>query len=187
MQNKNRNLYKDELILWKETTKNDIRIKNYIDSNDLKNKKFEISKNIKANEHIDKKNKKTLNIKISKNENRAQINSRMQKNFIRGKIRPEATLDLHGYSKSDARVLLIQFIKKNIDLNLRCLLIITGKKKSYFGAKSVLRENLPKWLEEKEVSSMILSHTYASIKDGGDGARYVLLRKKEKVSNEKNC
>ena len=110
----------------------------------------------------------------------------MRKNLERGKFRPEAILDLHGYNKLDARLTIFNFIKKNIDLNIRCVLVITGKKRSYFGAKSILRENLPKWLEEENISGMILSHSFAAVKDGGDGARYILLRKKEKVLNEKD-
>ena len=49
------------------------------------------------------------------------------------------------------------------------------------GAKGVIRESLPMWLKDIEFSNYILGHNYASNKDGGDGARYVLLRKKDKV------
>ena len=56
--------------------------------------------------------------------------------------------------------------------------MVTGKKKSILGSKSVLRELVPKWLNEKIYSSLVLAHSYATQKDGGDGARYILLRKK---------
>ena len=60
-------------------------------------------------------------------------------------------------------------------------LIITGKKSSSLGAGSVLRKALPDWLKEDDILHLLLSHCYATVKDGGDGARYVLLRKKDKV------
>ena len=64
------------------------------------------------------------------------------------------------------------------------MIIITGKKNTTLGAKGVLRKQLPYWLKENSLARMILFDCYATIKDGADGARYVLLRKKEKVENE---
>ena len=49
------------------------------------------------------------------------------------------------------------------------------------GASGVLRKSLPIWLKEEDISFMSLASCFATIKDGGDGARYVLLRKKDKV------
>ena len=73
------------------------------------------------------------------------------------------------------------FIKSCIDKNIRCILVITGKKKTLNGSKGLIRENLPLWLKEHELSNYILFHCYATKRDGDDGARYILLRKKDKV------
>ena len=64
------------------------------------------------------------------------------------------------------------------------MLIITGKKNTTLGAKGILRQQLPYWLKENSLARMVLFDCYAAIRDGADGARYVLLRKKEKVENE---
>ena len=102
----------------------------------------------------------------------------------RGLIRPEAILDLHGKTSIQAKTTLIDFVKTNVKRGIRCILIITGKKKTDQGSKGVIREKLPQWLQEKDLFDCILYHCYATKKDGADGARYVLLRKKEKVFND---
>ena len=61
----------------------------------------------------------------------------------------------------------------------RCILVVTGKRKTTLGSKSILRELVPAWLDDENYASLVLAHNYAIQKDGGDGARYVLLRKKK--------
>ena len=78
------------------------------------------------------------------------------------------------------------FINTCINKEKRCILIVTGKRKTILGAKSILRELVPSWLDSEKFSSLVLAHSYAIKKDGGDGARYILLRKK-RLLNEKNC
>ena len=76
---------------------------------------------------------------------------------------------------------LSHFVKSSVNNNIRCILVITGKKKTLSGSRGLIRENLPLWLKENELSNYILFHCYAIKKDGDDGARYILLRKKDKV------
>ena len=78
----------------------------------------------------------------------------------------------------EAEKTLRYFINTCINKEKRCILIVTGKRKTTLGAKSILRELVPSWLDDKNYSSLVLAHNYAIKKDGGDGARYVLLRKK---------
>ena len=181
MKKKNRKLDKDELDLWKEITKNDIKFKGYV--KDLQEKT--VIKNKKKNLPEIKTN---LYTKASVENNLPtapiQVNKRMRAKLERGIIRPEGSLDLHGYSKIQAKNLLYEFIKQAIDSNKRCVLIITGKKNTALGAKGILRNQLPSWLKENSLARMVLLDCYAAIRDGADGARYVLLRKKEKVENE---
>ena len=100
MQKKNRKLDKEELDLWKDITKNDIKFKDYV--KDLQEKTI-----------IKNKEEKSLQIKTSSftkaivEKNVAitpmQVNKRMRSKMERGIIRPEATLDLHGNSKIQAK------------------------------------------------------------------------------------
>ncbi len=181
MKKKNRKLDKEELDLWKEITKNDTKFKSYVE--DLQEKT--IKKNKEEN-YIESKS--SLLTKVSEEKNISidsiQVNKRMRTKLERGIIRPEATLDLHGHTQIEAKNILFNFIKIAIESNKRCVLIITGKRNQGLGARGVLRQQLPIWLKEKNLARMVLLDCYAGVRDGADGARYVLLRKKEKVENE---
>lgn len=90
----------------------------------------------------------------------------------RGKLKIEATLDMHGMTQDEAFDALRYFILGSHDKRKRCVLVITGK-----GA-GILRSNLPRWINAPDVRPYVLIYTHAHQKDGGDGAFYVLLRRK---------
>ncbi len=183
-----RKLYKKELDLWKEVTKDDIKINNYISENFTDTQSILTKKNSKSKKSNLEENNKEYNFELEKekfNNNKLQVNKRMKSKFERGLIRPEAVLDLHGYNRIDGEKTFESFINTCINQQKRCILVITGKRKTTLGSKSILRELVPKWLEDKKYSSLVLAHSFAIKKDGGDGARYVLLRKK-RLTDEKN-
>ena len=177
MQTKNRKINKEELELWKTVTKNDKVIGKYqanVTENrahKIPSKTFEVTKN-----NTTGKEKHSKDLKQD-----SHINKRMQVKLKRGLIRPEIKLDLHGKTLKEAKKSLSHFIKSCTQNNIRCVLVITGKKKTSIGSKGLIRENLPLWLREQELFNYILFHCYATKKDGDDGARYILLRKKDKV------
>ena len=104
--------------------------------------------------------------------------------LTRGKLRPEARFDLHGMSLSEAHSALQGFILGSAQLQRRLVLVITGKgkPKSDFspmpGAQGILQRNVPIWLAQAPLSSIILEATPAHQRHGGDGAIYVYLRKR---------
>jgi len=177
MQTKNRKIKKEELELWKKVTKHDKVIGQYTTSVEENIIQQKISITSKKN----KDNLKVKDIKRSFFKQDYQINRRMKLKLQRGLIRPETKIDLHGKTLSEAKKSLSHFIKSSINNNIRCILVITGKKKTLNGSKGLIRENLPLWLKETELFNYILFHCYAIKKDGDDGARYILLRKKDKV------
>jgi len=178
MEKKKRKLSKEELDLWKVVTKNDNRYKDYSDDVDTINS---VKKKVNKTNIIKPKNIENITIKKSISLDSIQVNRRMKEKLERGIIRPEAKLDLHGNNQIEAKKALIEFITSSIQSGKRCILIITGKKNTYHGAKGVLRAKLPVWLKDNSLADKVLSHSYATYKDGGDGARYVLLRKQQKV------
>ena len=177
MQTKNRKIKKEELELWKKVTERDKLIGKYTTSVE----ENIIQKKIPITSKTSKVNAKVKKIKPSFVKQDYQINKRMKLKLERGLIRPEIKLDLHGKTLSEAKISLSQFINSSIKNNIRCILVITGKKKTLNGSKGIIRENLPLWLKENELVNYILFHCFAIKKDGGDGARYILLRKKDKV------
>ncbi len=104
--------------------------------------------------------------------------------LTRGKMRPEAVLDLHGMTMMEAQPELENFILGSAQLQRRLVLIITGKGKSKVNTgpiperHGVLRRNVPLWLRQTPLSSAILEVSTAHHRHGGGGALYVYLKRK---------
>jgi DNA-nicking Smr family endonuclease len=101
----------------------------------------------------------------------------------RGKLKPEARIDLHGMTLAEAHPELIAFILGSQAVGRRLVLVITGKGKdrddggpipTRFG---VLRHQVPQWMSLPPLSQAILQITPAHLKHGGHGAYYVYLRR----------
>lgn len=103
--------------------------------------------------------------------------------MARGKLQPEARIDLHGMTLAEAHPELVRFILNAAADGLRLVLVITGKGKvrDDFGPipqrMGVLRHQVPAWLAQPPLGSAILQITEASLKHGGAGAYYVYLRR----------
>ena len=98
-----------------------------------------------------------------------------------GKFAIEATLDLHGMTREEAWNMLIGFLGRAFEQQKRCVLVITGKGR--FRAESgssngVLRNQLPRWLTLAPCVNWVLRHEHAQPHHGGEGAFYILLRRK---------
>lgn len=93
-----------------------------------------------------------------------------------GQIRRQAKLDLHGRTESEAFPLVQGFLTNAYNAGKRCVLIVTGKGQD---GQGVLKQNLPRWLE---THSDVMASCYAVQKDGGEGARYVYLRRNRGVT-----
>lgn len=92
----------------------------------------------------------------------------------KGRLPIEGRLDLHGLTQEKSFQALQQFIARSAARGLRTLLVITGK-----GARGqgILRQKLPLWLAEPELCHYILAISPAQLRDGGEGAFYIRLRK----------
>jgi DNA-nicking Smr family endonuclease len=103
-----------------------------------------------------------------------------------GRIEIEARVDLHGLRQSEAHATLRSFLFRCQSRGLRFVLVITGKGKTvaasegpyggYESERGVLKRNVPRWLEEPDVRSIVVSYTTAAIQHGGEGAIYIHLR-----------
>ncbi|GAA6200688.1 Smr/MutS family protein [Aquicoccus sp. SU-CL01552] len=101
----------------------------------------------------------------------------------RGKLKPEARLDLHGMRLDRAHPALIQFILSSQGTGRRLVLVITGKGKRSADPgpiptpRGVLRHQVPHWLSMPPLAQAVLQITPAHLSHGGEGAYYVYLRK----------
>jgi DNA-nicking Smr family endonuclease len=102
--------------------------------------------------------------------------------MTRGKLAPEARLDLHGMTLAEAHPELIRFLLNAQDQGLRLVLVITGKGKAMFEPvprpTGALRHQLPHWLRLPPLNQIVLQVTEAHLKHGGTGAFYVYLRRR---------
>ena len=115
------------------------------------------------------------------------LDKRSAERLRRGQMVIDGRLDLHGQTQADAHRAVHAFVAAGYRSGKRCFLIITGKggarddfDSSFMPDRDsgVLRRNLPRWLGEPSVRNMILRLQSARPQHGGDGAYYVLLRRK---------
>ena len=98
----------------------------------------------------------------------------------RGKLEPEARLDLHGMTAERAHAALNQFIAASAAGGLRCVLVVTGKGGDARGGRGegVLRRDTPRWLAVAPLCAMVIGVFEAHQRHGGGGALYVYLRRR---------
>jgi DNA-nicking Smr family endonuclease len=95
----------------------------------------------------------------------------------RGHVTVEGRIDLHGMDQRAAHAALMGFVDTSHRAGKRALLVITGKGAPSEGG-GVLRRNAPNWLTASPLAGRILTIQPAHVRHGGDGAFYVLLRRK---------
>ena len=102
----------------------------------------------------------------------------------RGKLVPEARLDLHGMTLDQAHGALVGFVLRAHGAGKRLVLVVTGKGKDRDSGgpipvrRGVLRHNVPHWLRAAPLGPLVLQVTEAHISHGGGGAYYVYLRRR---------
>ena len=101
-----------------------------------------------------------------------------------GRLAPDLTVDLHGYTRDRAHALLTRMIVDAAGSGARVVLVITGK-----GARGgddthdpgrprgVIRASLRDWLHGAELRPYIAALRPAHPRHGGGGAWYVILRR----------
>ncbi len=96
-------------------------------------------------------------------------------------------LDLHGFSLIEANKIVKNFIIKSFDDGYNKLLIVTGKglrSKSYDNPYhseklSTLKYSVPEYIKhDEDLNTKISRISKASLKDGGEGAIYIFLKRK---------
>ena len=105
------------------------------------------------------------------------VDARTMLRLKRGRIRPEGRLDLHGMTQEPAYRALVGFLARAEAEGRRCVIVVTGTGRWREGA-GVLRQQVPKWLSVPPLRAHVLGFATAQPGDGGDGALYVLLRRK---------
>ena len=114
----------------------------------------------------------------------APLERRLRQKLARGRISPDAAIDLHGLRRQEAFVELHRFLSKAQREGAKLALVVTGKggrgslDRDPFGheAAGVLRRSVPQWLRGPEYHSIVVGFEEASRPHGGAGALYVRIR-----------
>tara|TARA_A100001037_G_scaffold97769_1_gene89188 strand:+ start:489 stop:992 length:504 start_codon:yes stop_codon:yes gene_type:complete len=100
------------------------------------------------------------------------VDKRTAERLRRGQMSIETRLDLHGHTRESAHRALSGFLAAAWESGRRTVLIVTGK------GQGILKDAVPRWLNESPNRDRILLVAQAQPKDGGGGALYVLLRRR---------
>lgn len=113
------------------------------------------------------------------------VNGATQERMRKGQVEPDAKIDLHGMTEAVAHRALASWLTAAQGRGHRLALVVTGKgtPKNDENAPwmmtphGVLKQMVPRWLNEPELAALIARVQPAHVKHGGDGALYVYLRK----------
>ncbi|SIS58060.1 Smr/MutS family protein [Phaeovulum vinaykumarii] len=112
-----------------------------------------------------------------------RMDRKTHQKMARGRLAPEARIDLHGMSVAQAHPALIRFVSGAHARGQRLVLVITGKGRRDGDPgplptrPGVLREQVPHWLHLPPLSGLVLQVSSAHARHGGSGAYYVYLRR----------
>ena len=136
------------------------------------------------NNKISDKDKKDWQIFISNKDKLNDKDSQLGKKKTEKRI--SKTIDLHGLSLENANKVIEEFIKECFEKGINKIVIITGKglrsqnNDNPYVSKdlSILKNSVPEYIKSKvNLMRMIKEIKEADIKDGGQGAFYILLKK----------
>jgi DNA-nicking Smr family endonuclease len=99
----------------------------------------------------------------------------------RGKLTPEASIDLHGHTLAEAERALARFLERAQASGARVALVVTGKPAREsddnrpVGGR--IHAEFPHWLNRPENRARVIGVRPANPRHGGVGAFYVMLRR----------
>lgn len=113
-----------------------------------------------------------------------RMDARLHRRLARGRIAPEARIDLHGMTRDQARQALTGFLIAAQARGVRLVLAITGKGRTdadefapVVRRPGAIRHDLPHWLNAAPLRALVLDLRPAHRSHGGAGAFYIYLRK----------
>lgn len=109
---------------------------------------------------------------------RPGLDRRIVRKLRRGDFSVQAHLDLHGMTLNAARDAVHEFIGRSQRQGWRCILFIHGRGINSPDGKPIIKRHLVGWLSRSGLRKNVLAFATARPYDGGGGALYVLLKKR---------
>ena len=115
------------------------------------------------------------------------FDQKLMRKLSRRRTTPDSVLDLHGLRQTDAHRRLLAFLRAAQARGDRLVAVITGKGRGPAGSaagwdedrRGVLRQAVPQWLRLPEFRPYVVGHRVSPRLQGGEGAIYVQVRRKE--------
>ena len=108
------------------------------------------------------------------------LDAKIFRKLKNGEFSVQGHLDLHGMNTDQAKVAVIDFLRRGYMGGKRCVLLIPGRGRNSPMGQGVLRQELTNWLTQAPLKRIVLAFTTALPKHGGSGAVYLLLRQVRK-------
>ncbi len=107
-----------------------------------------------------------------------------EKRIRGGRLEPDYSIDLHGLNLAAAHVRLDRLLGDALAQGWRVLLVVTGKPRPAPAPgeprrRGAIRAEIGDWLARSAHADRIASVRQAHPRHGGDGALYVILRRKD--------
>ena len=114
----------------------------------------------------------------------AVLDTGWEKRIRNGAVSPEMSIDLHGHSLSAAHARLHQALGAALAQGVRVILVVTGKPpkgalSDSAARRGAIRAEIGHWLETSAYADRIASVRVSHPRHGGDGALYLILRRKK--------
>lgn len=114
----------------------------------------------------------------------AVLDTGWEKRIRNGAVIPEMSIDLHGHSLSAAHARLHQALGAALAQGVRVILVVTGKPpkgalSDSAARRGAIRAEIGHWLETSAHADRIASVRVAHPRHGGDGALYLILRRRK--------
>ncbi|MFC3442530.1 Smr/MutS family protein [Sphingobium rhizovicinum] len=114
----------------------------------------------------------------------AVLDNGWERRIRSGAITPDMSIDLHGHTLAMAHARLDQALAQALSRDARVLLVVTGKppktvRNGGEARRGAIRGEIGHWLETSPYADRIASVRVAHPRHGGDGALYLILRRKK--------
>ncbi|AXB75621.1 Smr/MutS family protein [Novosphingobium sp. P6W] len=118
-----------------------------------------------------------------KAETQAHLDGSWDKRITKGTLMPDFSLDLHGATLDQAYTRLMHGLTQARAMGARVVLIVTGKSRPVDAAdrgtaRGAIRAKVSDWLSASDHASDIVAIRGAHRRHGGQGAIYVVLKKR---------
>lgn len=106
------------------------------------------------------------------------LDGHWDRRMAKGGVQPDVTIDLHGHSLASAYARLDMALGQAVAADMRLMLLITGKPRAPDSGRGAIRGAVADWLASSRHAGAIAAVRNAHPRHGGDGALYIVLRRK---------